>query len=207
MTKQNIREPRQKRAIEKKQSIIKASYKLFSDKGYYQTNTVEIAQEAGVSTGIVYSYFQDKKDILIEVVKFYITSLLEQFHPLLSTPIKPTALAATIEQFVDISIVSHTMNVEAHNEFLALTLLEQDIRTLFNIFEVDLLSKLYDQLSAAGVSKTNLLEKVRISYFIVEQVCHDYIQRRPSRDEFKITKALAVNTIVYLLEEDHEKAK
>lgn len=199
MTKQEIRKPKQKRAIEKKQSIIRASYKLFCDKGYYKTNTAEIAQEAGVSTGIIYSYFQDKKDILLEVVKFYISLLSEQFQSLLSAPINKNNLPAIIEQFIDISISSHTMSIEAHNEFLALSLLERDIFPLFNDFENAVLSKLHELLITAGVSKTNLLEKVRISYGIVEQVCHDYIQRKWSQDEFDITKSLAIHTIVILL--------
>lgn len=199
MAKQVIREPKQKRSMEKKQSILKASYKLFCDKGYYKTNTAEIAQEAGVSTGIVYSYFQDKKDILLEVVRFYIVSLSEQFQPLLSAPINKNNLPAMIEQLIDISVASHTMNAEAHNEFLALSLLEKDIPALFNNFESTVLTKLYELLAAAGFSEVNLLQKVRLSYGIVEQVCHDTIQRKGSQDEFDITKSLAVHTIVTLL--------
>ena len=52
-----IREPRQERSIEKKNKIIRAGYELFSEVGYYNTNTAEIARRAGVSTGIVYGYF------------------------------------------------------------------------------------------------------------------------------------------------------
>lgn len=201
MAKQEIREPRQKRSIEKKQSIIKASYKLFSNKGYYKTNTAEIAQEAAVSTGVVYSYFQDKKDILLEVIRLYISSLLEQFQPLLSPPVNKNDLPAMIEQFIDISIASHTMNVEAHNEFLALSLLEKDVFALFGDFENSVLIKLYKLLLAAGFTKSNLLEKVRISYGIIEQVCHNYIQRKQTQEELVITKILAVQMIAALLED------
>jgi AcrR family transcriptional regulator len=202
MTKQEIREPKQKRSIEKKQSIIMASYKLFSDKGYYKTNTAEIAQEAGVSTGIVYNYFQDKKDILLEVIKFYISSLSEQFQPLLSAPINKNNLPARIEQFIDISIASHTMNVEAHNEFLALSLLEKDIFTLFNDFENTVLLKFYELLITAQFSSTDLLEKIRISYGLVEQVCHYYIHQKLSQEELNTSKLLAIRTIVTLLEKN-----
>ncbi|BCJ94044.1 AcrR family transcriptional regulator [Anaerocolumna cellulosilytica] len=200
MAKQEIREPKQKRSIEKKQSIIMASYKLFCDKGYYKTNTAEIAQEAGVSTGIVYNYFQDKKDILLEVIKFYISILSEQFQPLLSAPITKSNLPTRIEQFIDISIASHTMHVEAHNEFLALSLLEEDILILFNDFENTVLMIFYELLLTAGFSRRNLLEKIRISYGLVEQVCHYYIQRKLSQEELNTSKLLAIHTIVTLLE-------
>ena len=73
--KKEVREPQQERSIEKKNRIIEAGYKLFSEVGYYGTNTAEIAKRAGVSTGIVYGYFQDKRDILISVLSIYIESI------------------------------------------------------------------------------------------------------------------------------------
>lgn len=66
-----IRKPQQERSIDKKNRIITAGYELFSENGYYNTNTVQIAKRAGVSTGIVYGYFRDKKDILREVTSLY----------------------------------------------------------------------------------------------------------------------------------------
>ena len=65
-----IRQPVQERANEKKQKIIEAGYKLFAENGYYNTNTQEIAKAAGVSTGIVYSYFKDKKTYYCTFLKY-----------------------------------------------------------------------------------------------------------------------------------------
>ena len=48
MATNEVRIPKQKRSIEKKDAIIKASYTLFCEKGYYKTNTAEIAKMAGV---------------------------------------------------------------------------------------------------------------------------------------------------------------
>ncbi|WMJ87454.1 TetR/AcrR family transcriptional regulator [Anaerocolumna sp. MB42-C2] len=199
MVNREVREPKQKRSIEKKNSIIMSSYKLFGDVGYYKTNTVDIAQEAGVSTGIVYSYFQDKKDILIEVIKFYISSLTEQFQPMLAAPINKNNLPAILNQFIDLSIASHSMNRNAHNEFLALSLLEKEIAELFSDFENALVLKVYQLLDTDGFSKTNLIEKVRMSYGLVEQVCHNYIQNKWSQGELDITKELVIRTILTLL--------
>lgn len=55
--------PTQKRSIEKREKILKAGFKLFCENGYYKANTVEIAKCAGVSTGALYSYFADKREI------------------------------------------------------------------------------------------------------------------------------------------------
>ena len=56
--------PVQRRSIERKQKILSSGFKLFCEHGYYKTNTIEIAKHAGVSTGAVYSYFKDKREIL-----------------------------------------------------------------------------------------------------------------------------------------------
>ena len=64
---EKIREPRQKRSIEKKRKIVMAGFQLFCEKGYYNTNTAEIAKYAGVSTGIV----------ILTIRQIYILQLLK----------------------------------------------------------------------------------------------------------------------------------
>ena len=49
--------PTQKRSIEKRNKIIKMGFDLMCDKGYHNISTTEIAEYAGVSTGIIYQYF------------------------------------------------------------------------------------------------------------------------------------------------------
>ena len=60
-----VRTPKQKRSVEKKLKIIEKGFELMCDNGYYKTNTNDIAKYANVSTGIIYQYFTDKKDIFI----------------------------------------------------------------------------------------------------------------------------------------------
>ena len=77
MSEYEIREPIQKRSIEKKEKIIESGFELICEKGYYNTNTAEIAKNAGVSTGIVYQYFKDKHDILIDALKKYADNIFQ----------------------------------------------------------------------------------------------------------------------------------
>lgn len=81
MSENEIREPVQKRSIEKKEKIIKAGFELICEKGYYNTNTAQIAKKAGVSTGIVYQYFKDKHDIFICGLEKYADNI---FYPMLN---------------------------------------------------------------------------------------------------------------------------
>ena len=80
MGNSDIRKPIQKRSIETKEKILKAGFELICEKGYYNTNTAEIAKAANVSTGIVYQYFKDKHDILIESLYAYGNSV---FYPMI----------------------------------------------------------------------------------------------------------------------------
>lgn len=52
--------------IKKRQGqIVAAALKLFGENGYYTTTIKDIAQEAGVSPGLIYQYFHDKEDVLL----------------------------------------------------------------------------------------------------------------------------------------------
>ena len=78
MSSDLTREPIQKRSIEKKEKIIKFGFDLICKNGYYNTNTADIAKAAGVSTGIVYNYFNNKHEILLEGLKIYFNKI---FYP------------------------------------------------------------------------------------------------------------------------------
>ena len=88
MSDTKTREPQQKRSIEKKNRIIEVGFLLMCEKGYQKTTTADIAKAAGVSTGIIYSYFTDKHDIFMDGLKAYSQKMmvlyLRNLHCLLS---------------------------------------------------------------------------------------------------------------------------
>lgn len=83
----------------RRQQIVAAAVELFSDQGYYGTTVQAIAARAGISTGLVYQYVEDKDDVLLlailEVVDAYgreipaavegIADPLERFRTAVST--------------------------------------------------------------------------------------------------------------------------
>ena len=83
MSSNEIREPVQKRSIEKKEKIIKAGFELICENGYHNTDTSKIAKKAGVSTGIVYQYFKDKRDIFVAGLEKYADNI---FYPMIDLP-------------------------------------------------------------------------------------------------------------------------
>ena len=129
MSSDSVRIPQQKRSAQKKQAIIQAGYTLFCQQGYYQTNTAQIARAAGVSVGIVYSYFHDKKDILREAVLLYLSKLEQTLLPVLQSLTSTQDCASFLEKLIDLVLKSHTMQPAAHDQFMAMALLHQDIQT------------------------------------------------------------------------------
>ena len=64
---------------EKELEILLAATKEFSEKGFFQTKTEDIANRAGVSKGLVFHYFKSKKNLYNQVVKVAIQQLEELF--------------------------------------------------------------------------------------------------------------------------------
>jgi AcrR family transcriptional regulator len=54
---------------ERRQQIVNAAVKLFSEQGYYNTTIQHIARAAGISVGLIYQYFRDKDDVLFLTLK------------------------------------------------------------------------------------------------------------------------------------------
>jgi len=193
------RKPKQKRAIAKKEKIITVGYAVFCETGYYHTTTAEIARAAGVSTGIVYNYFQDKMDILREVVKRYLAMLAEQTEPVLAGSLRAEMLPEIIARLLDAAIASHTMNRKAHDEFIALALLHEDIHAMFDTFEDTVVKTLCARLTEAGIGGAYVPVRVRLGYGLIEQTCHLVMQRELRSGELQAMKAATIRSVTSLL--------
>ena len=64
-----IRIPSQKRSIAKRDAIVSVAKKMFLEEGYVAVNTNEIAKQAGVSVGTLYSYFKDKREVFLFIME------------------------------------------------------------------------------------------------------------------------------------------
>ncbi len=54
---------------ERKKQLLQVALDVFIEKGYYGTSTREIARRAGVSSGLLFHYFNNKESIYLELVK------------------------------------------------------------------------------------------------------------------------------------------
>lgn len=97
-----IRIPVQKRSLEKKARILNVGFELFCKKGYHRTNTIEIAKQSNISTGALYSYFNNKDEIFIAVFENYLrNSSILLFEQLDALP-QPFCLTSFVKNWIRI---------------------------------------------------------------------------------------------------------
>ena len=198
MTKTRI--PTQKRSIEKRNKIIEKGFKLMCEKGYYNTNTTEIAKYADVSTGIIYQYFNDKKDIFLEGVKNYSNSILYPMINILEEKsMDINNLDKIIEDVIDKFITKHTISKKAHEELMAMSHLDEDISNVFKESEIEMTEKIVSLLKENNIILENEEEKVHIIIGIVDNLCHEIVYHNHKKLNYDIMKKEVIKIILSIL--------
>ncbi|MBU3190152.1 TetR/AcrR family transcriptional regulator [Clostridium bowmanii] len=64
---------------EKQERILQAAIKEFADKGFESASTNEIVKEAGISKGILFHYFQNKKKLFLFVFDYCVEVCMDEF--------------------------------------------------------------------------------------------------------------------------------
>lgn len=196
-----IREPRQDRAIKKKEAIIKAAYEVFSDVGFYNTNTADIAKKAGVSTGIVYDYFNDKKDILFYVIKIYIDDVKAPIIKYLDSLSSPIDVDNLVDGIIDLTINVHKINANIHNVLHSLADTHNDINDEFLELESAITDIGVQKLIEFGFENKNLKEKVHLIMDMVQSYAHEYLYDNHDYINYDSMKSYVAKAIKTILED------
>ena len=199
MYESEIREPIQKRSIETKEKIIEAGFELICNDGYYKTNTSKIAKKAGVSTGIVYQYFKDKKDILLSGLDKYADDI---FYPMLNmSNIKfdKNNFADIMKDMIAKYIGNHKLSKTAHEEITAMTHSDKDIAYFFYKREMDMTHKIVSTLSENGFNIANINEKVHIVIGLIDNLCHEIVYHKHEELDYDTMTNVVINEIVNIL--------
>ncbi len=170
-----IREPKQSRSVEKKNRIVQAGYELFAEKGYINTNTAEIAKKAGVSVGLVYGYFTDKKDILLEVLDIYINNVFSPVLDMFESLIAPLDIEKIINLIVDRAVELHKNNALIHETLHSMTYIDEEIKNKFLLLEDNMTENIVGALKRAGYSPVDLKEKVHLAIETIQSYAHECI--------------------------------
>ena len=98
---------REKQKADRDRRILWAAARLFRDEGYDRTKIETIAEQAEVSIGTVYNYYQNKGDLLVAIVSMEVNEVLNAGEALLAAPPKDvgTAIDTLLAIYLDHSLV------------------------------------------------------------------------------------------------------
>ena len=197
MTKTRV--PTQKRSIEKRQKIVKAGFDLFCEKGYYKTNTAEIAKYAGVSTGALYSYFEDKRQIFIEAFQQHLDAISsELLQQLISLP-EVLELSTFIEKWIEGYINLYAKSNHALVQLRLVIVDDKEINHHFSALENTYFSNIADILKTRGIICADLFEKVYISCILIDSLRQGKTSFSHNGLDFEIIKKQVKQSIFQML--------
>lgn len=121
------RTPVQQRGIETKAKVVEAAKALFIEKGYYKTHALEIAARAGVATGTFYSYFNDKKEVLLELIReFYQQALVKALSAIDEDMLISGDGRMIIHALIQTMYSIHATQKDLHRVLFPLILMDKD---------------------------------------------------------------------------------
>ncbi|MBC1444032.1 TetR/AcrR family transcriptional regulator [Listeria seeligeri] len=195
----DVRTPIQKRSLEKKQKIINAGFELFCEKGYYQTSTNEICKRAGVSTGALYSYFTDKKDIFIASFEIFFK---EQIDPLISSLVdnqNSFDLDKFISHAIDVFTKMYQLSEKGIAELSNMMSKDKDILNAFRDYSDKNLVVFIEILVSNKINAT--VESLYLVYAIIDAIAQENNIQAHNDINYEVLKSKGINTIKALLME------
>lgn len=195
-----IREPVKKTSIAKKEKIIEKGFELMCNKGYHNVTCVDIAHYAEVSTGIIYQYFKDKRDIFLSGTKDYANKIMfPMLDIIVNKKIDKSNLKEILSKMIDSFINTHTIKKEAHEELMAMTNLDDEIAKIFTESELKMTNQISEVLIESGFDETNIREKVHIAINMIDNYCHEVVYHKHKDLNYDVMKEEILNIIVNIL--------
>ena len=195
-----VRMPTQKRSIEKRNRIIEKGFELMCENGYYSTTIPDIAKYSEVSVGIIYQYFNDKRDIFIEGVKKYSEDIMYPMLNVLETQkIETDKLETLLKKMIDSFIANHTMSKKSHEELMAMSHLDEEIFQILKDGELKNTERIVAILENNDFHIENAKEKIHIIIGVIDNLCHEVVYHKHDTINYDIMQNEVINMIINML--------
>lgn len=131
----DTREFAQERAQKTYDRLLQAAEELFSNRGFDDTQTPDIAERAGVSVGTFYRYFADKRQAFIELCTRYMDASFARVMANMTLDAfgaarTPAERRAALELVTDVLFQSIAENPKMHRVFLAVSLRDPEVERI-----------------------------------------------------------------------------
>ena len=203
LSKKLVRKPVQKRSLDKLNTILAVSKELFAKKNYFNVTTNEIAKEAGISIGTLYSYFSNKEEILSLILKDYNESFIVIFNQLNTSEnleLFSSDYKGWIEELIDNLISLEDKEFHAQIEMLSYSIPEvKEIQDQHN----DKMKELtYQCLKQYVGSKeiTNLKSISNILFNFITSIVDEILYSSHSDEEITVLRKTSLDCIALILE-------
>ena len=136
-----LREPaipefHQERARKSYEALLESAASLFAAHGYDAVGTPEIADEAGVSVGTFYRYFDDKREVYLEIMRRMMVTAYEQtIDRLTPEQFVGRARHETISVAVDLLFQQVMATPALTRSFMEMSLRDPEVAQLRRAFE------------------------------------------------------------------------
>jgi AcrR family transcriptional regulator len=164
--------PQQKRSIDKKNRVVEAAFEVFSRKGYNAATTPDIAREAGISTGTLYAYYRDKKELFLECFKKLSAEVQERLLASYQT-LSGDALMEVIERTINSLVELNNTSQAFTRQVLSLTYLDDDVREFYNRQRESVINTIIAQLVQRGIITEHGREKVFLAVAQIETITRE----------------------------------
>lgn len=184
----------QKRAVETREKLLKSALELYTERGYHSTTVDEIAKNAGLSTGVAYRYFKNKKELLLAAIT-YGFSMIKDLAGVQETDLFGDDLEHTLSAFERI----HTEYFAFHEELEGLRHSDSDVGRLYDEFTRSAIQNVYDNLPEDIKKKKDSLENLYIAIGIMENYCHTFMHKRLNDTQLKVMRKNVIKTVEQVL--------
>ena len=170
----------QQRTVESRRRLLDAAYSLFVDKGYYSTNTKEIARQAGISIGNFYNYYEDKGKIYCALLEEYsidsckaMQELVDRLMALGSPRAYKEFLSSYLPQLLDRGADRNKFFVDS----AVIAKENAQVQAIISKTEEELIAILEAFLRKQNSNqKENCYIKARMIYILTDQIAKDILR-------------------------------
>ncbi len=187
----------QERAVRTREKLLAAALEMYTVKGYHKTTVDEIAGRAGLSTGIAYRYFKNKKELLLSALSYAFDNIKA-----LACVSEEDLYGGDISQVLTAFERIHTEYRSFHEELEGLRHSDPEVRELYGGFESRALTELYDNLPAEIKRRPHSKERLNLAVGMMEYYCHAFMNRTFDDDELMFMRDEVTATVRRLLGEE-----
>jgi AcrR family transcriptional regulator len=154
----------------RKTQILQAAAECFGDHGFHQTSMRDICEQAEMSTGAVYNYFDGKDDIIETMAEVSRNNIKGLFQDISETDTRDQAIKKILQKLSDITIYqkkNNQLNMNIH--FWSEALRSEKIKSILEESTHNITSEILGRLrnSSTNENHSKLTDKQVVSLILM----------------------------------------